>query len=151
MRVKSPDSTVPRDTDFQEGFSVQLRLARHQGRLCRSPYQDSTRPPQQPLATARLRQARRTAAARATPKRSQRWSSWPASCAVPIRIVGRFRCGRFRPPLRGAATSRLPAGPTKRRPWRQCSVSVDQQDVIVKPRQNVRRSISGNGPNMGEG
>jgi hypothetical protein len=24
---------VPRDADFQEGFSVQLRLARHQGRL----------------------------------------------------------------------------------------------------------------------
>jgi hypothetical protein len=33
VRVNSPDSTVPRDADFQEGFSVQLRLARHQGRL----------------------------------------------------------------------------------------------------------------------
>jgi hypothetical protein len=26
VRVNFPDSTVPRDTDFQEGFSVQLRL-----------------------------------------------------------------------------------------------------------------------------
>ena len=63
------------------------------------------------------------AAGRATPKHGPRWSSWPASCAVPIQIVGRSPCGRSRPLLPSAATSHQPASHTKLRPWRRCSAN----------------------------
>jgi hypothetical protein len=130
VRVNSPDSTVPWDTDFQEGFSVQLRLARHQGRL-----HGSASPPsagrhikfdKATTAAARDRKiavARSAAAARVTRRRGLRWWSWPASCAGPTQIVGRSPCGKSRRPLPSAAMSASTGKPYEAGPWRLCSAN----------------------------